>query len=215
MGYRCAIHTNTGLAHQVKIARTLLAGFEVHGIVAVMTDAGAQADMHVCMGPWYALEQWRHANTLYIDRAYWGDPGAVSVHWLRDGEKHFNGFADYRPIPDVMPYRDSQKRIYLCDYDKQPQGDYDAVRHHPAGGNGCSLVESLDGYGVAIGKRTTALIDAAINGLVVITDDPHSPVWPISGRRAARRAWLTGLAWHNWTLDEIKRGDAWEHLKQR
>lgn len=333
MGYTVAVHTNTGLAHQVRNARALVAGFRAHGIAAVIADRDAPADLHVVLGPWYALDKWRHANTLYIDRAYWGDPHNVSIHWLKNGEKHFTtcdldglphvtveqlrheknnlqlwkygetATADMpamscqehetisgqntndpraknksklpircscvpqkgenkegamcslcgtcrtnapyglqqaegsglavpslslsgtrgrlettlrtpRGTPEVLPYRDSQKRIYLCDYGQQPEGDYSAVRYHPADGGQGSLADALEGFGVALGLRTTALLDAAIQGLTVITKDKHSPVWPISGRRGGREQLLNWLAWHNWSKDEISRGDAWEHLSQ-
>jgi hypothetical protein len=210
MGYQVAVHTNTGLAHQVKIARALVAGFDVHGIAAVISDAVVQADMHVCMGPWFALDQWRHGNTLYIDRAYWGDPGAVSVHWLQDGEKLRTRNNPPRPHPELAPMRAGSRRIYLCDYGEQPPNDCD-YRRHPADGAAGTLAEALEGYQIAAGRRTTALVDAAIAGLAVETDDPHSPVYGLTDREQ----WITDLAWHNWTLDEIERGAMWAHFKQR
>ena len=99
MGFRVALHTNSGLAHQVRNARALLAGFNAHGISAVIADADMDAPLHVVQGPWYALERWRFANTLYLDRAYWGDPGAVSVNWLQDGEKLRTRNNPHRPLP--------------------------------------------------------------------------------------------------------------------
>ena len=217
MGYTVALHTNTGLAHQLELARAWHVGFTRHGIASVLTDSpDTLADTHVVFGPWFALDKWRHApRVLYIDRAYWGDPDRVCVHWLRQGEKIYGACMDYRPIPTVIPYRNSQKRIYLCDYGQEPEGDYDAIRRHPADGDALrSLMDDLDGYGIAIGRRTTALVTAAIAGLEIITSDRHSPVWPISGRRGGREQLLTRLAWHNWSLDEIERGYAWEHLKR-
>lgn len=215
MGYSVAVHTNTGLAHQVAIARALVAGFRVHGIAAVIADQYAGADLHVCLGPWYALKQWRFANTLYIDRAYWGDPECISVHWLENGEKVRSLNDVPRAHPELRPYRYGERSIFLCDYNQQPVGLYDAVRYHPANGQSGNLIEALDGYGVAIGGRTTALVDAAIHGLKVVAVDEHSPAWPISGRREGREQWINNLAWHNWSLNEIARGDAWEHLSQQ
>lgn len=212
MGQSCAIHTNAALAHQVRIAHCLAAGFKRHGIKAIIANRDAPADLHVVMGPWFALERWRHSNTLYIDRAYWGDPDNVSIHWLKDGEKDFTRCELPRAHPALHPYRESQKRIYLCDYGHKPRGHYDAARLHPTEGGSGSLVEALEGFGVSVGRRTTALIDAAILGLVVETEDEHSPAYPIRGIKGMRADWLTNLAWHNWSLSEIENGTAWEYL---
>jgi len=217
MGYAVALHTNTSLAHQVAYARAWHRGLDRHGILSVLTDSpDTLADIHVIFGPWFALEKWRYApSVLYIDRGYWGDPDYVSIHWLKQGEKVYGACTDYRAHPAVLPYRNSQKRIYLCDYGQEPEGDYHAVRRHPASDDAQRpLLDDLDGYGIALGRRTTALIDASIAGLQVITSDRHSPVWPISGRCGGREQLLTRLAWHNWSLTEIERGDAWEHLKR-
>jgi len=213
LGYRSAIHVNPALAHQVRIGSALHAGIP-H---TVLTDSpDTVADTHIVLGPWFALDKWRHAHSvLYIDRAYWGDPDSVSVHWLKNGEKVCGTKQGGRDTPAVLPYRQSQKRIYLCDYGQEPEGDYDAVRYHPADGSTGTLQDALEGYGIALGRRTTALLDAAIAGLQVITTDGHSPVWPISGRLGGREQLLRRLAWHNWTIDEITRGLMWEHLSQR
>jgi len=210
--YSVAVHTNTALAHQVRNSLALVAGFRANGIAAVMTDANAEADIHVVQGPHYCLEKWRYANTLYIDRAYWGDPDSLSIHWLLNGEKLFTACDIPRATPELQPYRYSEKSIFLCDYNRQPKGVHDAVRYHPANGQVGKLADDLEGFGVAAGRRTTALVDAAIMGLKVVTFDPHSPVWPISGRREGREKWINNLAWHNWSLDEISRGEAWQHL---
>jgi hypothetical protein len=213
MGFRVAVHTNCGLAHQVTIARALVAGFRAHGMASVIADREAAADLHVCMGPWFALDRWRFDRMLYIDRGYWGDPDCVSIHWLDGGEKVRTACDMPRAHPELKPYRYSEKSIFLCDYGMAPVGVYDAVRFHPANGQGGSLIEALQGYGVAAGRRTTALVDAAIEGLKAVTVDPHSPVWPISGKREGREQWINNLAWHNWSIDEIERGEAWEHLR--
>lgn len=210
------IHCNRGLDHQVRYAEALQSGFCRHGLPATISDsARAPGDLHVVIGPWFALEPWRHGRTLYLDRAYWGDPGHVSVHWLRGGEKHYTWHAEHRDHPDGLPYKAGDRRLYLCDYRCEPEGDYDTVRRHPAqGAQRRSLAEDLAAHDIAIGRRTTALVDAALAGLAVETIDPFSPVLPISGLRdeSARARWLNGLAWHNWALQDIERGEMWKHL---
>jgi hypothetical protein len=208
MGYSCAIHTNSGLAHQVRNAKALEAGFKAHGIDAVITDASAEADLHVVQGPHYALDRWRYANTLYIDRAYWGDPDSLSIHWLYQGEKRRAQHADPRDHPELQPVKPWGRSIYLCDYGCQPTGRHDSVRYHPADkASFWPLSTDLAAHGMAIGKRTTALVDAAIAGLTVFTDDPHSPVYEISGAPWHRERWINNLAWHNWALGDIENGE--------
>lgn len=213
---RTIIHCNRSLKHQVQLAHCLQSG--MGGEISYCADT--PADLHVVMGPWFAFKQWRHANTLYIDRAYWGDPDCVSIHWLKDGEKVRSTGNGYRSQPELQPLKKGDRSIVLCDYGMNG-GElarlYGAeIRNHPAEGAGCALERALSCYDVAIGRRTTALVTAAIAGLSVYTDDEHSPVWPISGAAGDRAQWLNDLAWHNWSQDEIQRGIAWEILlKQR
>lgn len=205
------IHCNRSLEHQVRIAESLANGFRRLGLpVRVSNNPAEAADLHIVLGPWFALKQWRYANTFYIDRAYWGDPDCISCHWLEDGEKRRDQYQEVRDHPKLKPYKHGSKSIYLCDYGEGPEGHYHSVRYHPAQkAPKRSLQEDLDKHHIAIGKRTTALVDACINGLSVITDDPHSPVYDVTNRYE----WIKGLAWHNWSLDEIERGDMWHSLR--
>lgn len=217
---RTVIHTNRSLAHQVKIAEALRDGFTIHGKEAeIEYNATTQADLHVVLGPWFALKPWRHhGNVLYIDRAYWGDPQCISIHWLRNGEKHFTQRNEYRRHPQTKPYKHGERTLILCDYLERPiymEAIQATVRLHPAEVEPLrTLQQDLDAHDIAIGRRTTALVDAAINGLKVISDDIHSPVYQITGKVSytARDEWLNNLAWHNWSLDEIENGVMWDAL---
>lgn len=219
VGY--TIHANPRLKHQVDYAEAFAAGFAAHGDRADITrDPNRPADVHVIIGPWFALKPWQHDGdyVLYVDRAYWGDPEAVSAHWLRMGEKVFEGAGAGRPHPEAAPYKTGRRSIYLCDYGDTPKGRYDTVRRHPAesGRPERDLAADLAEHDLAVGKRTTALVDAALAGLRVETPDVHSPVFPIRGRVCdqAREVWLCGLSWHNWGIEEIRTGAAWEYLRQ-
>lgn len=209
MGSRFAIHVNPSLAHQIRIGNALAAGLPDSRITY---NAAEAADVHVVLGPWFCRGRWR--DCMYIDRAYWGDPDSISVHWMVDGEKVFDPAPGWRDTPPLEPYHDGP-RIWLCDYKATPPHDWTGdVRLHPAQVDPVEpLANTLRRYGYAYGNRTTALVDAAISGLVVVTRDPHSPVYPISGSRE-RDDWLRVLAWHNWTIDDIKRGAMWKHLSQ-
>jgi hypothetical protein len=95
------------------------------------------------------------------------------------------------------------------------------IRRHPAEGAHGTLAEALDGYQVAIGRRTTALVEAAIKGLSVVCLDDSNPVIPVSTRsvrdiaRPDRNDWIHALAWGNWHVREIESGEVWECLTTR
>jgi hypothetical protein len=109
----------------------------------------------------------------------------------------------YRPHQVLQRIKNGNRRVYLCDYKAEPEGRYDTVRYHPADRSSTeSLADILNTHDIATGKRTTALVDAAIAGLRVETTDPHSPVYGL----VDRGQWIMDLAWHNWSLDEIGKG---------
>ena len=217
MGRKSAvIHCNPKLTHQVELSSQLLDGLARHDISAsIRGSAAGDADIHVVMGPHFAYRQWQnHPNVLYIDRAYWKDPECVSIHWLRNGEKHYARLGKYRWHPYTKPFKRGERVLILEDYDKFPdvaiQAKQVTVRPHPSRKAPVNtLQEDLDNHDIAIGCRTTALVDACINGLKVITDDLYSPVKPISGsvNLVEREIWLQDLAWHNWSRSEIINGD--------
>lgn len=226
---RTVIHCNGGLKHQVVWAAALQDGFRKHGIeVEVSLSPDTEADTHIVLGPWFALRQWRDADTLYLDRAYWGDPDRCSLHWLADGEKHFTRGNPHRHHPAVQAWKHGRRAIVLCDYGMtgeaealraRPHFERVTIRRHPTEAQSRPLADDLADHDIAIGRRSTALIDAAIAGLAVITPDPASPVAPVSGitvrdiSRPDREQWLRDLAWHNWHISEITRGEAWEFLR--
>jgi len=209
MGGNPTIHVNPAMPHQVVMGKALKRGFERHGLRPILSpDPSEKGDWHVCNGPWFAKDHW--PECLYIDRAYWGDPSCVSLHWLKGGEKvRFKGMP-FRDHPELQPMKTGDRTIYLCDYGDTPSGRYHTVRYHPAEKpSRYTLAECLEAHDKAIGRRTTALVTAHISGLWVETDDPHSPVYGVTDRGQ----WVRDLAWHNWSIQEIQSGEAWEALK--
>ena len=199
------IHCNRSLRHQQELARQLRRGFAAHGINAEISyKPDTKAGTHVVLGPHFALKQWQHSHTLMIDRAYWDDPDCVAIHWLEGGEKVFLKGMPKRAHPRLKKQKTGSKRLYLCDYRQAPEGEYDTVRYHPAESKSQqSLEDALKAHDIAIGRRSTALVDAAIQGLRVETSDPHSPVYGLVNRKQ----WITDLAWHNWSRREIESGE--------
>lgn len=200
---RKVIHCNRGLAHQVELAECLRAGIPGAEIsYSPMTEA----DIHITMGPWFA-PHWKE-NTLYIDRGYWGDPDCVSIHWLIGGEKVRSKGNPHRPHPELKPMKSGSRLLTLCDYGETQKGG--TVRRHPSDEKPTrTLQQDLESHDRAAGGRSTALVEAAIAGLWVETNDPHSPVYGITDREQ----WLHDLAWHNWSKDEIRRGDMWAAIR--
>ena len=201
------------MPHQKAYGLAVRQGLQTHGVESVITNSkNMQGDFHVCIGPNFALSNWRKGPCLYLDRAYWGDPKYVSVHWLKGGEKHFTSGHSGRDHPELKPMKRGKRTIYLADYGERADGDYDTVRLHPAEAfPGETLAVALERHDRAIGGRTTALVDAAIQGLRVKTNSPHSPVWPLT-QGVSRKQWINDLAFHNWSKQEIQNGEAFYAL---
>lgn len=230
---RAVIHCNPVMPHQSRYAAALAEGFRRHGMDCLITAAKDSAgDAHLCIGPHYALDGWRgHPRCVHIDRAFWADPECVSGGWAQpDGSRRFPIGDEPREKPALLAPRHGRHAIVLADYGDsgedlaallRPHSESVMVRRHPADGGEGSLLAALSGKSIAIGRMTTALIDAAIHGLAVICRDPRNPVMPVASssprelRHADRTAWLHGLSWGNWHHDEIANGDLWEALTTR
>lgn len=233
MGSGCVIHCNAGLVHQVSLAKAWAAGFHRHGVACEITDEKHRpGEMHLCMGPWWALPLWQtHPRCIHVDRAFWGDPECVSVGWAQpDGSRAFPTGEAPRDKPPVAAYKRGRDAIVLADYGDtgeslacllRPHVDSLTIRRHPAEGGRGKLAAALAGKHIAIGERSTALIEAAVLGLAVICRDPRNPVMPVASsshrdiKHADRTDWLHGLSWANWSHDEIASGDCWAWLSTR
>lgn len=223
-------HYNPGLKHQ----RQHAAAWDAAGFKTT-TDPAAPADVHVISGPHYAKAALEgHPRVLMIDRAWWGDPGCVSLGWLNeDGTRRFAEPDPDRPRPHPTPRpwkTREQSALILADYGQEPKKAISAarrrfhmtrIRRHPAQEKTTvSLESSLALVDVVIGYKTTALFDAVIMGIPAICLDPTNPVAPVcSGglweplERPDRSDWLKRLAYCQFSLNEIANGTAWEHLK--
>ena len=190
------------------------------------------ADIHVCLGPWYALRENVGSRVFYLDRAFWGDPDSVSLCWLDgEGRKQFNwDCTAKRAHPELMPWKSGNAAVVLCDYGMtgelernmaRPMFSDVTIRRHPSESTESEPLSScLNAHQVAIGRHSTAMVEAAINGLAIVCRATGSPVSPIAGKSCCdiqhrdRENWINALAWHNWTLADIESGDAWQHLNQ-
>ena len=226
------IHINPHLPHQVEHGEILSAGLAVHGVASIVThDPRAEGEIHIVSGPHYALEQWRaHPRTLWLDRCFYGDAhDIVSIGWLNpDGSRDFRNANKTEPkgeLPEVLPLRSKLRCcVVFGDYGRDPKPElklarqkYDSVwfRPHPADtklspylplrGELNTIWQIAD---AAIGHSSTVLVDAVIHGLYAESTDPRHVI----NGMTYRSEWLNRLSWCQWSLEEIRRGEFWEHL---
>jgi len=226
------IHTNLHLPNQVECADVLKAGFNTHGITAHVTGSKTQAgDIHVIQGPWYCYSEWvGKPNVLWLNRCFYGcAKSIISLGWLKpDGSRDFRNQEKTEckgTLPALQPIKERRRcAVVFADYGRDMSEElalarraYDSVwfRPHPADAQITPYLplrgdlEAIWGLAdVAVGHSSTVLVDAMINGLHVISTDPLHVTQHVTDRDD----WLTKLSWAQWSLDEIRRGEFWEHL---
>jgi hypothetical protein len=84
---------------------------------------------------------------------------------------------------------------------------------------GGTLHEAMAGAGLVMTYNSNTGVDAAMFGRPVIAMDRGSMAWDVAGHQVTeivtpdRTAWAHNLAYCQWSMDEIARGEAWEHLE--
>lgn len=85
-----------------------------------------------------------------------------------------------------------------------------------------SLGEDLKRAFCVVTFNSNSGVDAVLAGVPVIAWDRGSMVWPIATHnlkdplfRGDRLQWAKNIAYCQWTESEIKKGLAWDHLKQK
>ncbi len=85
------------------------------------------------------------------------------------------------------------------------------------------LEKAFAGAACVVTFNSTTGVNAILAGKPVIALDTRSMAWPVAGHELVdvldppmpdRQQWLNDLAYSQWTLKEIERGLAWEHLKR-
>jgi hypothetical protein len=231
------IHTNAKQPHQVRQALQFADGFARHGITyAVTPQAGMAGDIHVCLGPNYALRHWQdHPRTILLDRCFYGGENThVTMGWTRaGGGRRFPAGDDSRwraSGQELLPLRQpGGSAIFLDDYGGDSHRAAAVLKqlrehHHTTGYRGhprqepwttcptyrwdapADIEAALSQHNTAAGYLTSALVVAGLRGLNLIALHPGS----IAARWRAddRQAWAHAVAWANWAETEIGTGDA-------
>lgn len=233
---RAVIVTNPNLRNQTVYADHLKAGFERHGLEAEITSkVHRQGDVTVVQGPHYALKEHTGGkNVLFLNRCfYFDDFDNVSIGWLNsDGSRFFLNDWKTEPNGDLPELKPLKTRNYAAivfgDYNRDASEEVRIVRKqwsagyfkaHPASSD-CTLPRGIMPVDwdlrtcwkmadAAVGHQTTALVDARINGLEVISTDRNHVVQGSGDRES----WLIRLSWAQWHHSHIRDGAFFEHLK--
>ncbi len=151
--------------------------------------------------PWSALA---YGDILLCAQVPWDASVDHTDHigWLQSAyaalSKH-KGRVVFRPHPkagNVYP-------LFPCRYSHEPFG------------------EALKSCSVVVTFNSNCAVEAVIEGVPAISVDSGSMAWEVTGhsfgevdtpKMADREQWAADLAYSQWTLDEMRRGEAWAHL---
>lgn len=84
-----------------------------------------------------------------------------------------------------------------------------------------TLEENLSGASLVVTFNSNSGVDAVLAGVPTVTMDKGGMAWPVASHDPAvviypdRTSWAAELAWCQWSNEEIRNGDAWEHLKKK
>lgn len=84
-----------------------------------------------------------------------------------------------------------------------------------------SLADDLEWASVAVSFNSSTDIEAILAGVPSIITDIGSLAYPLASRSVHdpivtpdRTEWCHQMAWRQWTLEELRNGDAWDHMRQ-
>lgn len=82
-----------------------------------------------------------------------------------------------------------------------------------------SIQEDLKGAALCVTYNSTSGVEAVLAGVPTITMDEGAMAWPVASHspdepivKPDREKWAHGLAWTQWSLEEICSGEMWAHL---
>lgn len=149
-------------------------------------------------------------------------PGDASLHgtdilgWMHDTATELRRLTD-RPIV-LRPHPASGKRD-LEAFAAAFHGDRQISLDHPPKG---TLATALRDCWAAVAFSSSGTVDALLRGIPAIALDRGNIAWPVTDHDLAaierptlydRERWLHELAYTQWSLDEIRDGVVWRHLR--
>lgn len=242
------VHYNPRLKHHFGWTTALVEGIGKfgHTVIPTTDPSPNPGTINVVIGPHYCLKNHLNVpNTLFLDRCFFSDPTIhASIGWLRpDGSRNFKNEKSPPNRWDksgmhLKLWKDGTAAVVFGDYTTDPERyrqtilevmqNYDQVfyRPHPQQPGWSPPCPVIDGplpdvfkvARVAIGWRSSVLVDAVINGIPVVCLDSRNVVAPVASEHineivfAARQNWAYNLAHSQWHVSEIANGDAWGHL---
>lgn len=178
-----------------------LDGFNGRGRFAPAPDGGARWNRHFA----HLLKPWRSGGdyALMIGKGP-NDPslhGADFEAWTRrttDSLVARGQRVRYRPHPD---------RPTPC-----PPGAELSTG---------TLAEDLADAAMIVSFNSSTDVEAILSGIPGIITDAGSLCYPIAAHdvseplvRPDRTQWCHDMAWRQWTIEELRNGDAWDHVRQ-
>lgn len=81
------------------------------------------------------------------------------------------------------------------------------------------IQDDLKGAALCVTYNSTSGVEAVLAGVPTVTMDEGAMAWPVASHSIAepivrpdREKWAHDLAWSQWSLEEIRSGEAWSHL---
>lgn len=111
-----------------------------------------------------------------------------------DGSRTFYK-GEGRGPPKVKPMKTGSRTLFLADW-RGPIEQADTVRYHPAEHKAAeTLQEAISRHDVAVGYGTTALVEAALEGLRIVCKDPRHIL--------NQPDWISLIPYADWSYSEL------------
>lgn len=143
------------------------------------------------------------------------------VYGDRTLDKFPNHTPDYNPIIKELRAHTDRPIVFR----KHPEMDRKGISYNltDVEFSKGSLIEDLEGAHCVVTINSNTCIDAMMNGKPCITLDDRAMAYDITQHTfdniehpqvEDRIRWAKNLAYCQWSTEEIKNGDVWDHLKQ-
>lgn len=161
-------------------------------------------NLGVKLGQWRWL---RYGDILLCGQVPWDASVDHSDHiaWLNESYAQLNAVAKGRVVFRPHPLAKNAYPLLPCRYSEGP------------------MSEALANASVVVTFNSNSAVEAVLEGVPSIACDPGSMAWAVTGHTLGevvsppmedRAQWAANLAYCQWTLEEMKSGEAWAHLSR-